>query len=217
MTRGRRPTSFDHGSAAERTARFTVESGFSLIETLVVVGLIAVLSAIAVPMTGHALANFRLTGDVRSVSNATALTKMRAAANFSRVRLHVDFGARSHRLEALDKTVTPNHWTPVGGATSLSTKVSFSSGIVSAPPTGTQAAILQAPACTDDAGTSIANTACVTFNSRGVPVDNSGAPTAADALYLTDGTAVYAVTVSATGMLRVWHTPPAATPTWVLE
>jgi hypothetical protein len=53
------------------------------------------------------------------------------------------------------------------------------------------------------------------FNSRGVPVDNTFAPTASDAVYVTDGSAVYGITVSATGMIRSWRTPPAASPTWV--
>jgi Tfp pilus assembly protein FimT len=188
-----------------------------MIEMLVVVALTGVISAIAVPMIGNALANFRLTGDARSVSNATALAKMRAASNFSRVRLYVDLSARSHHLEALDKTTTPNHWTTVGGSTALSTNISFSYGVVSLPPPATQASIAQALPCTDDAGASITGTGCILFNSRGVPIDVSGAPTALDALYLTDGTAVYAVTVSATGMLRVWRTQPVSTPSWVLQ
>ena len=91
--------------------------------------------------------------------------------------------------------MTPNHWTAVGGATFLSANVSFGYGIVSTPPEGTQASIAQAPACADDTGAGLSNTGCIVFNSRGVPVDGSGAPTAVNALYLTDGTAVYAVTV----------------------
>src|SRR4051794_10610233 len=66
------------------------ESGFTLVETLIVVGLIGVVSAIAVPMFGNAIANFRVSGDARSVSNAMAVAKMRAASNFSRVRLYLD-------------------------------------------------------------------------------------------------------------------------------
>ena len=206
-----------YGSSSRWSVPSSVESGFSMMETLVVVALTGVISAIAMPILGNALASFRLTGDVRSASNATALAKMRAASNFSRVRVYVDLGGRSHHLEALNKSTTPNHWTPIGGSTFLSTNVSFSLGMVSTPPPSTQAAIAQAPPCTDDAGTSLANTGCIMFNSRGVPVDDSGAPTAANALYLTDGTAVYALTVSATGMLRVWRTPPVSTPVWVLQ
>jgi hypothetical protein len=62
------------------------------------------------------------------------------------------------------------------------------------------------------AGAAIANTACILYNSRGIPVDpsgaapNVGAPTGNDALYLTDGTAVYALTLSATGQSRVYRT-----------
>ena len=57
------------------------------------------------------------------------------------------------------------------------------------------------------------------FNSRGVPIGNgpSFASTGSDAIYLTDGSAVYGVTVAATGMLRMWRTFPNATPTWILN
>ena len=63
----------------------------------------------------------------------------------------------------------------------------------------------------------------IVFNSRGVPIGPSGAPTgteppiATDALYVTDGSAVYGATVSATGMIRLWQTRPTATPTWTLQ
>ena len=191
------------------------ERGFTIVETLFVVALIGVISSIAVPMIGNAIANFRLTGDTRSASNAVSLTKMRAASDFSRVRLYVDLSAKSHHLEVWDKTTS--HWTTESGSTYLSTNTSFSYGIVSSAPPNTQATIGQAPQCTNDAGDNIANTACVMFNSRGVPIDSSGAPTAVDALYLTDGTAVYAVTTAATGMIRVWRTQPVSTPSWVLQ
>lgn len=193
------------------------ESGFTLVETLVVVALIGVVSAIAVPMFGNAIANFRVTGDARSASNAIAVAKMRAASNFSRVRLYVDLSGRTHHLETLDKTTTPAHWTIEGGSTYLSSGVSFSYGVVSTPPPFTQTTISQAPLCTTDAGVTIAGTACVMFNSRGVPVDSTGAPTSSDAIYVTDGTAIYAITVAATGMVRSWRTQPTSTPSWVLR
>lgn len=193
------------------------QSGFTLVETLIVVALIGVVGAIAVPMFGNAIANFRVTGDARSVSNTIAVAKMRAASNFSRVRLYVDVTGRTHHLEALDKTAMPlPHWTIEGGSTSLSQGVTYSYGVVATPPPNTQTTIGQAPLCTTDAGATIAGTACVMFNSRGVPVDSTGAPTASDAIYVTDGTAIYGITVAATGMVRSWRTKPTAAPAWVL-
>ena len=59
------------------------ESGFTLLETLMVVAIIGVVATIAIPQLGNSIAYFRLSGDARSVSNAVALTKMRAASNFS--------------------------------------------------------------------------------------------------------------------------------------
>jgi len=198
-------------------ARWNAERGFTILETLIVVGLIGVISVIAVPMFGNSLANFRLSGDARSVSNAAAVAKMRAASNFSRVRLYVDLAGKTHHIESLDKTTTPKHWTTEGGSTYLSQGVSFSFGAVTAAPPNTQATIAQSAACTTDLGAAISGTACIMFNSRGVPIDSSGAPLGTNAFYLTDGSAVYAVTVAATGMLRSWRTLPVATPSWSLQ
>jgi prepilin-type N-terminal cleavage/methylation domain-containing protein len=191
-------------------------NGFTLLEIVIVVGVIGVISAIAVPMFGNAIAGFKLSGDARSVSNAAAVAKMRAASDFSRVRLYVDLSAQTHQVQRWTKASNVCCWVTEGGVTSLSSGVSFNFSPVTVPPPSTQATIGQAAACTDDSGATIANTACIMFNSRGVPIDSSFAPTG-DALYLTDGSAVYGVTVAATGMLRMWRALPVAVPAWVLS
>jgi hypothetical protein len=88
--------------------------------------------------------------------------------------------------------------------------------VTTAPP-NTQGTIAEAQTCRDNVGNVVANTSCVIFNSRGIPIDGVTASPTVDAVYLTDGTAVYGVTISATGMVRTWKTPPNATPSWVLQ
>jgi len=191
------------------------EKGFSITETLVVVGLMALVSGIAMPMFGNTVGYFRLSGDARSVSNAIAVAKIRAAANFTQVRIFIDLSGRSHHLEMWDKTAS--NWTTEGGSTYLSTGVSFGLGGITNAPPNSQGTIGQAPLCKNAAGTDIGNSACIIFNSRGIPVDSNGLSTGLDALYLTDGTAVYGVTISATGMARNWRANPQATTTWAQQ
>jgi Tfp pilus assembly protein FimT len=193
------------------------QSGFTILETLFVVGLIAVISAIAAPMVGNTLADFRVSGDVRGAANAVALSKMRAASKFSRVRLYVELSANRYRLEVFDKTSAICCWQAEGGYTYLSTGTSFGYSPVASAPASTQAAIGQAAACANNAGATVAGTACVIFNSRGTPVTNGNTVTAEHALYLKNKTAVYGITVAATGMIRTWRTPPVASPTWALQ
>src|SRR5262249_59769880 len=143
----------------------------------------------------------------------TAATKIRSAAKFTRARLFVDLTNNAFHMEILDTNVVPPalpHWTADGGTTYLPTTVKFGFGPVATPPPNTQAAINQAAACTDDAGVVIANTACIIFNSRGIPIKPNLNPEDQDALYVTDGTTVYGVTVLATGFIGTWHTPSAA-------
>jgi prepilin-type N-terminal cleavage/methylation domain-containing protein len=197
--------------------RLRTTAGFTLLELLVVVGLIGVISAVAMPMFGRAVANYRVIGAARSLSNALAVTKIRSAATFTRTRLFVDLGSGTHHLELLDRTVDPPHWTTEGGSTYLPYGVGFAFAPVGSAPPNTQSVISQSVPCTQDDGTPIANTACITFNSRGIPVDSTGAPVANGALYVSDSTAVYGVTVAATGMIRLWRTFPYPTPNWLLQ
>jgi prepilin-type N-terminal cleavage/methylation domain-containing protein len=191
--------------------------GYSLIEIMVVVAVTGVISAIAVPMMSNTLGNFRLSGDARGLTNAVSLTKMQAASNFTQARLYLDLSVNGYHTEIWQKTGTPA-WVAQGGTSYLSQATeSYGFGAVSTAPPNTQGTIGQATQCLDASLHAIANTACILFNSRGIPIDSTNAPTAAYALYATDGTAVFGVTVSATSSIRLWRTNPSATPSWVQQ
>ena len=175
----------------------------------------SIVAAMAVPMTRNAIGDMRLRGDARSLNNAVSLTKMRAASDFTNARLYIALDSKSFHIERWQKTGPA--WVTEGGTTLLAGDDTFGYGVVSAPPPNTQAAIGQAAQCRTAAGAAIGNTACVVFNSRGIPVDTTGAPTGAGALYLTDNTAVYAVTISASGLIKLWRTNPTPTPAWSLQ
>jgi Tfp pilus assembly protein FimT len=194
-----------------------------MIELLVVVGLTAVIAAIAIPMMANTLGNFRLSGDARGLSNGLSVAKMRAASDFTQTRLFIDLDDRTYHIEEYRRTGTPG-WVSVTGSTNLSLSDTFGFGVVSTAPPNTQATIGQSAACLDGSGKAIGGSSCVVFNSRGIPVEASpdmkvptGAPTGVDAVYVTDGTAVYGVTVSATGLIRLWRTGPKAAAAWVLQ
>jgi type II secretory pathway pseudopilin PulG len=199
--------------------------GYSVLEILFVMAIAVVIVAIAIPLSGNALGFFRLSGDARSVANAVAVTKIRAASDFTQARLYIDLGARQFHLETYDKTAAS--WTWQTGATGLSQGVAFGFGAVASPPPNTQPAIALAPACLDNGGSAVANTACIVFNSRGIPIEctamdptlgwcSPASPASNDAVYLTDGTQVYGVTILPTGMMQTWRTP-AGTAAWTKQ
>jgi Tfp pilus assembly protein FimT len=189
--------------------------GFSSIELLIVLIITGTIAAIGVPIGGSTLADFRLSGDAHALANSAALAKMRAAAQFSRARLYVDLTAGSHHLE-VQKTGTLA-WVADGGSTQLNPRTTLGFGAVNTPPPNTQATIAQAPACLDAAGHAIAHTACVVFNSRGIPVDATGAPIPTGAIYVAGEAGVYGVTISATGQIQLWRTTTTATAAWTLQ
>jgi Tfp pilus assembly protein FimT len=192
------------------------DAGFTAVELLMTVLIMTTLTAMVVPMMGNMLGTYKLSGDAHSVSNSVAMAKMRAASMFTQTRLYVTLGSKTFRVETWQKGATPG-WIAEGGTSTLATVDAFGFGSTAVAPPNTQTTISEAPPCTDNAGTVIAGTACVVFNSRGLPVDATGAPTGIDAFYLTDGVATYAITVSATGMLRLWRTPAHTTPVWALQ
>lgn len=178
--------------------------------------IIALIAVIGIPFTANTFAMFRIGGDARMILNAVSVAKMRAAASFTQARIYIDVPARTHHLEVLQKGAVPA-WVADGGTKALAMGDNYGFGPALVPPPNTTAAIAQAPPCRAIDGTVIANTACIIFNSRGVPVDPAGAPTGVGAIYLTDGVTLYGVTLSATGQLRLWRGLSAGQPTWVQQ
>jgi Tfp pilus assembly protein FimT len=190
-------------------------AGYSLIELVAFLAIVVTLAAFVMPFTRSALTAMNLTSDSRNVSSATSLAKMRAAAFFTKARLYVDLAGGTYRVERWRKGVAPG-WVTEGTVAPLSPTVTWGFSSITAPPPNTQASIAQAPLCHDNADQPIANTACVVFNSRGIPVDNTNTPVANGAFYMTDGATVFGVTVSAGGLIRLWRSN-LATPAWVLN
>ena len=179
------------GVAGART-----DHGFTAIEVLIVALVMTVVAAMAIPFTSNTLALFRVGGD-------------------SRARFYVDLAARSFRVEVWQKTA-PQQWVQEGGTTWLSQNDNFSFANAATPPPDAVAPIAQALPCLDNAGNALANTACIVFNSRGIPVDPLGSPTASD-LYITDGTTIFGVAVSATGQVRLWRASTSQQPVWTQQ
>lgn len=185
-----------------------------------------VVAALAIPGFNEVKRTLRIQGDARDLNGAINQAKLQAAADFTDARLFVDLGfnqINTFHVDVWNKAggggagcwqvvgdVNNPCYTPgVSPVQTLSPGVTFGFAGVGAPPPNTQAnGIGQGPRCVPVNGRRVgqlATTACVHLNSRGVPIDpNTLAPTGNDAVYITDGTQVYAVTVGATGVSQVW-------------
>jgi prepilin-type N-terminal cleavage/methylation domain-containing protein len=193
------------------------ERGYTLIEMMMAVGIIAVVGAMVIPITDTSLRGGRLRGDAAIIRNLVGVAKMRASANFTRARVYADLGARTYVLQIWSKASPTCCWVNDSGLNQLSTGVNFGFAALQNPPPNTQVNIAQSPLCT--IGRSIAdgttpNTACVTFNSRGLPVDGDGVLYPRHALYVTGTDAVFATTITTTPLIRFWSSPHVANAIW---
>ena len=121
--------------------------------------------------------------------------------------VYVDLSTNSYVLQVWDKTA--NAWVNDGAPMRTSNGVSFGFGTLGTPPPNTQVNIAMSPPCTNGltAGGVIANSSCVTFNSRGLPINAAGVLYARHALYLRSTIGVFATTVTSTPLIRFWSSP----------
>jgi len=126
--------------------------------------------------------------DAQGIASQLALARSRAAANFTQARINFDLTNRSYELQLWDKATNDFDVTE-GGAQYLSSGISFGFGGIGLP-AGAQTTIQQSPE--------------IIFNSRGTPVDDTGAATGNYVIYLSnDAGQCSAISVSTSGKVSV--------------
>jgi len=206
------------------------QAGFTMLEMLVVIGMSVIITAIAIPRYLTIAASLRASGDMRSLSGLLAQAKMRAAGDFTHARVYVNLTGNTYQLQAWNKTANAGAGCWVADADRTNTCLTFGGGQPSGPlfvlqqgdtfgfnglatgPTPGQPTPSQAAGCLDSAGAAVGgNTACIVFNSRGIPINATTlAPIPTGAFYLTNGSVVDAVTISATGSIQSWSSPASS-------
>jgi prepilin-type N-terminal cleavage/methylation domain-containing protein len=170
-------------------------TGFSLLELSIAVAILLMLVAIAVPNTMQMLHANRVSGDARGLARQLSLARQRAGADFTWAQIVIDASSNpnSYTLRTCSTKATSSctAFTSEGGTQYLFSGITlgFGSSIGSAGGQITRA-----------------QTTTVTFNSRGIPIDSGGSPTANDTIYLADdqGNAC-AVSVTLSGHINIWR------------
>jgi len=227
-----RPEEGLSGEKMSTSLKESRQSGFSMLELIVVLAMSLTVGAIGVVAYQRIATYLRAVGDQRDLNGIVAQAKMDAAANFTHARAYADLNANTFHLEIWNKAGSPAFpagcWQTVGDVPAnpctvaaspvyrLSTGTAFGFGAITTPPPNTQAVIAQAAVCTNNTGGNIANTACILFNSRGIPIDAAGNPLGTGAFYVNNGSTVFGLTVRATGSALNWSiSNSASSTTWM--
>jgi len=172
--------------------------GFTSFELVIVLSLILILGTVSIPSLRRTLEAYRGSAAIRGIAGQLSLSRMRAAADFTRTKLVIDTSNKTYVRKVYNKTSSV--YETEGGTQYLGQKVSFGFGGITTP-AGGQSSISQTPE--------------VIFNSRGIPITSGGVPVGTYTIYLNnDAGTYYAVSLNTTGQIRTWKYSAGA---WVSE
>jgi prepilin-type N-terminal cleavage/methylation domain-containing protein len=203
------------------------DSGFSTLELLVVISILGVVAALALPGTNNALKSYRLHSDASAVVSYLNVTRMRAASQYAPYAFDVDPSPipPTYVIEKLSSTpYNPLSPSSTGSYASLSPPVyeqgtqyaSIGTSFSACRPTGVSA---YPGSVTADPG-SCTGPFQFCFNTRGLPVlctttggNPPGSPltNGGATLYLTGQNGMIdAVTIAVGGGVQLWNWSPGA-------
>ena len=212
------------GATLWRQTSSSLDTAFTMLESLIVVTVAGIIAAMVVPQAYQAVKAYRLHADASALADQLNLARMRAASQFAPYRVVVNVASGTYWREELcgdtststDSTCTSAYntfTTPVieGGTQYALEGDSFSGCRPSAIGTSSYPGTIQADPtpCPDPVE--------IYFNTRGAPVDSSGDPLGSGGavIYIRNQyNQVDAVTVAIGGAVTVWNWD-AASSSWV--
>ncbi len=171
--------------------------GFSLIEILIVVGIVFILASLAIPNFRSASLFNRLRNSTYNLANQIEQARFRSVSELTPHRVVIDTANNRWSLERrIDRTNPASGYTTVSiGALEDGVRYGFGS-------------IPNTPSPMQQCG----NTNCppqlstfIAFNSRGFPIDATGVPRPQNTIYLMNGQDSFAITVSLAGLVKLWR------------
>jgi Tfp pilus assembly protein FimT len=167
------------------------EKGFSLTELLILLSTFAIVAGFSVPMLSSSMQSWQLASDARNIATTLTYAKMSSTSKMAHYQLSFNLNGNQWVLNKLNPTT--GVFEAQGGPTGLSAGLA-SSGIA-----------FCSSSASGPAGFPITSSTTITFDSRGIPIDATGKPTANNIVYLSDARDRYAVTVSLSGKVQLWR------------
>jgi Tfp pilus assembly protein FimT len=161
--------------------------GFSLVELCILLGMVMLVSAFAIPSLSSAMRGMQLSADARNIASALSYAKLSAISQMKRYRVSFILAENRWQVEKFNSTSGLFEAELEGNALSTESGIAFK--------TDASAALTGYPAYSSNA---------IIFNSRGIPVDDSGVPTTNNVVYISKADSDFAVSVSLTGKVQVW-------------
>ncbi len=164
--------------------------GFSLFELTILIGMAAVMLAISIPMLSTSAKDMQLAADARNIASTLMSAKMCAISQMTHCRVSFDLESNTWSFERLNRD---------SGQYELQQDVHFLSEGVAHSGISFRANVESAPS-----GFPTTSSTSIAFNSRGIPIDSGGLPTASSIVYLSRGDTDFAVSASLSGRIQVW-------------
>jgi prepilin-type N-terminal cleavage/methylation domain-containing protein len=175
-------------------------TGFSMLELLIVIAIIGVIAAFALPSAINFVKAYKLHADASAIASQLNVTRFRATSQYTPYRLHVTAASGLFRMDRLGTDYTSSY-------TEISLGLSQGDSFLTSCPVSVKPGTI--PSSFSTASTDIY------FNTRGLPVDSSKTPTDNNVIYLKNQNNLYdAITVSLGGRITVWGYS-TTTSTWV--
>jgi Tfp pilus assembly protein FimT len=167
------------------------DRGFSLIELTILLSMMAIVAVFSLPKLSSSMRSWQLAADARNIATTLTYAKIGASSQMTHYQLSFNLESNQWSLKKYNRSTSVYD---LQGATNALSSGQADSGI----------AFRSSPSAALS-GFPTTSSASITFNSRGIPIDATGKPTANNVIYLSDASDDYAVTVSLSGKVQLWR------------